>query len=493
MRLLRNIYEKYEKKSTRLVLFFLLGAISSLCVAILYNNNIISYDSSYQYAATHLSFEEMIRAIPNDYTPPLYYLCAYFVKICFGESLTVYRAINIVAHFGILYLLLFPAQEILTKKQNVSTVFFFFFSDLYIMYYSETRNTYLAQFFTTAMIVYGLCAYKTPRFKNYFLTFLYSALALYTHNFCIAVYAASYILFVLFSFKEKQYKKMVGFLIAGTAGVLAYLPWMTLLFAQISSVHENYWHNEVGSNMWMLLEAFKIYIVALVLFFIENKTTDKRKAQKFNDIEKITIYAVLLTFMIYKVISFGMGGIEAVRYYSILGTISFMAASALAGKVKSKEYLVAIYLVSAVFFIRQYAKCAIGRAGSEIPEMLEFIEEKENIVFFHAHEYTLGVMMYYFPDAKHYIDDDFFTVLNDLSVFPSEVNHISDLGCLKGQTDSFFYIVPNVETGIYKVILDDYKRKIENLYNIDIQEQYRMYTSYDSYFDYITVYEVHTH
>lgn len=61
--------------------------------------------------------------------------------------------------------------------------------------------------------------------------------------------------------------------------------------------------------------------------------------------------------------------------------------------------------------------------------MIETIKENgdDDIAFLHLHEWSLGIMMYYFPDAEHYVCDDTWCVLNTLDVFPTEVTDIGSI------------------------------------------------------------------
>lgn len=56
----------------------------------------------------------------------------------------------------------------------------------------------------------------------------------------------------------------------------------------------------------------------------------------------------------------------------------------------------------------------------------------------HIHEWSLGIMMYYFPDAEHYVCDDTWCVLNTLDVFPTEVTDVGNVENIYKYQKKFF-------------------------------------------------------
>ena len=82
--------------------------------------------------------------------------------------------------------------------------------------------------------------------------------------------------------------------------------------------------------------------------------------------------------------------------------------------------------------------------GKEMVEEIRKAHPDGDISFLHQHEWSLGIMMYYFPDAKHYIYDDTWTVLTDLSVFPTEVISIGKAENISHYTDDFYVFAPKI-------------------------------------------------
>ena len=66
----------------------------------------------------------------------------------------------------------------------------------------------------------------------------------------------------------------------------------------------------------------------------------------------------------------------------------------------------------------------------------------------------MGIMEYYFPDARHYVFEDTWTVLNDLSVFPSEPENIGEVRNISEYTDDFYVFAPYFKD--YEPNLHDY-------------------------------------
>lgn len=93
--------------------------------------------------------------------------------------------------------------------------------------------------------------------------------------------------------------------------------------------------------------------------------------------------------------------------------------SVVIGKLFDTKLFLACIVLFIVSFCINFGNVKSQLDSSDFSDMIETIKENgdDDIAFLHLHEWSLGIMMYYFPDAEHYVCDDTWCVLNTLDVF----------------------------------------------------------------------------
>ena len=71
---------------------------------------------------------------------------------------------------------------------------------------------------------------------------------MYTHNIALVGVVGAFVAVLLFSLFTRNLKKFKKFLICGVICALAYIPWLTMLFKQISNVQEHYWVSQFDTR-----------------------------------------------------------------------------------------------------------------------------------------------------------------------------------------------------------------------------------------------------
>ena len=93
-----------KKHSVDFVIIFVSILIYVLVIYPTININLLTYDSSYQYALNQKDFSEMMRLIPYDYSPALYSIFLKTYSVIFGYSLSTLRFSSFIVYMGIIIL-----------------------------------------------------------------------------------------------------------------------------------------------------------------------------------------------------------------------------------------------------------------------------------------------------------------------------------------------------------------------------------------------------
>lgn len=450
-----------------IILFVIVSLIEIFAIFPLMFSNSINYDSTYQYALTQHSFSEIWRLIPYDYSPPFYAIALKVFVVIFGNSLIVMRCFSIIAVIGMYFIAAFPVKRIFGRNSAIAALLITFFSPPIFYQIHEIRPTIFGMFFFMGAAVYMLYAYSLEKKHGYVCTVIFSILAMYTHNIALVGVFGAFVAVLLFSLFTRNYKKFKKFLICGVICALAYIPWLTMLFKQISNVQEHYWVSQFDTRDaldWtfkqMLISGgitvtFKL-IFSLLLFSVllrHIKLKSIKKAKTFKEIfalaDKKTIYRdffllllfLLIPFLILTLINLFFTNLASKRYYYILGTVWLVLVGVLLGRFGNKilSTLILIVMCTNLIYSANSTTQDINKADMDkIASDLNKQNPDGNIAFLHLHEWTIGEMSYYFPNATHYVCDQTFTVLRTYDVFPVNIVNIGDISNIYDYTNDFY-------------------------------------------------------
>lgn len=466
-----------------------------------FNADIISYDSSYQYFLTRNSLAEIWRLIPTDFSPPLYALVLKLWTMLFGDTLAVMRSFALVPLCGMYFLAAFPIRRAFGGKASVMCTVFFALSSVNFIIVSEIRPVTLAYFFVTAAAIYSYIALFFDNRYAYICFTVFSVLAMYTHNVGMLAALAFYVCAFLTAVVQKKRRHAVKFLISGVISAVCYIPWLFMVVQQFGNVQKHYWKessislpkiydwtigvnfDDGGSQLLGKVIIPVAAMIAIVSFLCVRGNRDKLKsikslsglrelaAGKFKEPVAKTVYVILLyaapiaalllfTLLVYPII--------AMRYFYIFCGTGMMMIAAGFSQCSGKIGIAVLSVLTAVCFALHAVNIGKEFENGNFSEMIDYIRStapESEIAFIHEHEWTLGTVMYYFPEAKHYIVDETWTVLTTFDALPGEVINIGDCKAISEYEKNFFLFLnfaPDTLISLYDEYEEDENFSVED-------------------------------
>jgi len=486
--------------SDRLFAVIFIGAcvLSVVHITPLFNRDIINYDSAYQYCLTVQGPAEIARLIPEDYSPPLYTILLKLWTLVFGNSLFAMRSMSLLVIWGMLFLAAFPIRKAFGGKASGLCTAFFFFTSLNYMLIPEIRPTFFAYFFVTAACIYCYLAYYEDKTYAYICFTVFSICAMYTHNIGLLSAFAFYVTVLAAALIGKKFKQLKKLFISGVVCAVSYVPWLGIVFKQFGNVQTNYWSamrsgvgeiytnsflsnfTDYGDNIIFMFVGAAAPIGACIFVVIGAFKMNLKNAKKFSDIDCLNfkkhkekysrilfcVSLYVLPFVLWTLFSYFIHPIMAVRYFYIFSGTTMMFFGVLVSLPEGKKGAVVCGLTLAVCALN-FGICSVNLKNSldksEFIDMIEYIKDENpdgDIAFMHSHEWTLGIMMYYFPDARHYIANDTWCVLNTYDVFPAEVVNIEDFENISEYEDDLYIfggLFPDALFSLNDILLDSGK------------------------------------
>ncbi len=458
-----------------LCLWLLLSCIGIILQLHVCSDYSLTFDSTYQYALTSKSFPEIFALLPEDYSPPLYAVILKLISLLFGEHLLIYRFFNGLALSGMLWLCLYPVRRAFGIPSGLLSALLILCSAFSLRLFNDIRPTYLAGFFVTGLVIYGWLAFFESRRRDLICFTLFAVLCMYTHNIALVAAFGVYITCLLCALICRDRKKFLAFLISGVCCVMIYLPWLFILIRQIQNVSQHYWegadftlmsakllvfdnifriedNNMLLTSIIDLLPRIGAVLILLRYFRISlHSSTEEFKTAIQDGFKKIHSAAfrylflaleLIIPLIVFAIINQNFHKLVITRYFFILTGVAILIM--IIPVAKSHNWILYCsfsFLVLINFGIVYHAlETKMHQAeGRKMVEEIRAAHPDGKIAFLHSHEWTLGIMMYFFPDAQHYIYQDTWTVLTDLNVFPSEVIQIGDPANIWDYTDQFYY------------------------------------------------------
>lgn len=486
----------YLKENLILVIAFAVASIIETAVIFpIMSGDYLSYDSSYQYGLTQHSFSEILELLPYDYSPPFYAIALKLYCMVFGSSLFTMRTFTLFAIIGVYFISTFPMNTLFGKRSALICLLTTFATTNILSTIHEVRPINYAFFFFEAVAVYaGIVFSKGTRYSYICLT-IFSVLAMYTHNVSLVGTFAVYVALLLFVLLAKNRKKLRNVFISGCICAVLYLPWLSVILSQISHVQAHYWISPCTfSNVsdWLFYNYQNSYIsdiisdvihllIAIIITVALLRHIDFKKLKGAKTLKEVlrfptekSVYINIVFLLMCFVLSIGIlelvsefvYNIRSERYYLILAMLWIMILSAILARIGNKTCCVtfAVIMLANHAFNTAYLKQGLDAANmTEIVEAVQKRNPDGNISFLHLHEYSLGVMSYYFPEATHYVCDETFTVTRTFDVFPSDVVDIGSIDNIWDYTDSFYAFKnkwPHFDMGKY--LVDELERMNDN-------------------------------
>ncbi len=458
--------------------FYIISALAAVVYfAVIYpaiNNDLIYYDSVYQYFLTNKSFGEMLELIPKDYSPALYSIFLKAFSLVFGTTINQMRLSSVVVFGGLVLTSIFPLRRAFGDKMAIIMSLCFIFSSSSFQMYGEIRPHVLGLLFVTTASVYAYLIYKSGSKHEYVMFTIFSILSMNTHNVAMFTMFTYYVLlFVVFLFARK-YKEIKKLVISGIISVIFYIPSLIVIIGQFSNIRNNYWedgninmlrillntlflnvNNTISSEfptyLFVLCFAFELLVLGIVLFIIARAILDYSKTKKFKlaiDSDScfvIGLFVAPIGFF-YFIVKFVVP-IMAERYLYMLSGIALIVVVYLLNKIDKKNIVLCIlallFVVNFVITTNNYHNYV--KANNDYVK-IEALKDQygDDIAFVHAYEWTVGEMEYYFPTSRHYITDNTHTIITTYDVYSTEnIINVGDPSNISNYEDEFIIIFVN--------------------------------------------------
>lgn len=430
----------------------------------------IPYDTSYQYGLNSKSFSEMLELIPKDYSPPLYAILLKLFTMPFGGTLLSMRAFSLVIFVGVFYIALFPVRRAFGSAVSLVFAVLSLISATNVFFITEARPSVLAYFLVTGGAIYTYLSYRDDKKRDYIVMTVFVILGMYTHNIAMLSVLGFYIVAGCFTLFTKQYAKLKKFLISGIIAAVVYIPWLVVVIGQFSNVLNNFWtgadlgftwisnalfgntFDDFGSNFlrpFIMGVIGLCVVVACIRLLIKLRKEKDANVQRDMVRERIAalkdVFFILLMLItaVAMIIIFSLVAypLLAARYFYILTGVALLIMAIVL--VRGRQLFLSCLMVVLVGMNTCFAYTTY-RASVEHGDLGEIVDDLnalgDDVCFVHTAEVTLGIMTYYFPDVKHYVHDDMFTVLTTFDVFDSEIIDIGDISKLSEYTESVYFI-----------------------------------------------------
>lgn len=244
-------FVKFNDKENNVgALFFIAGIIFLLITSYIALSKLgVWADEIYSLALIKMPLNEFIFYSKNDVHPILYYIILkIFCKILNFIDLTLIGKI-----FSLIPILLIGILSITKIKQHfgmlTAGIFFFCISSMprILTIALEVRMYSWGLFLITTSLIYAYEIIKNPDWKKWTILTVLTILSAYTHYFS-AIASFSIYLLMLIYIVRKERKLFKNWLISTVVSIIAYLPWLTIAFSQISNVKATYWIAPITTN-----------------------------------------------------------------------------------------------------------------------------------------------------------------------------------------------------------------------------------------------------
>ena len=222
------------------------------------------FDESYSVGMAGHSFKDIWLIGENDVHPILYYWILHIINLIFGNQIILYRLLSVLAIAILGILGITHIRKDFGPKVGILFSFLVYFLPVNLVYSGEIRMYSFAMLFVSIMAIYAYRIYKNNKenvdgnstekgkknkkaqIKNWILFGIFSLASCYTHYYSLVaagiVNIALFIYFVKQSVKEKKFiQGLKAFIITGIIQIVAYLPWLIVMYEKLSQGSGGFW------------------------------------------------------------------------------------------------------------------------------------------------------------------------------------------------------------------------------------------------------------
>lgn len=464
-----------QKKKTLLYigLWGLFTVLLALWSHIFLRVDSITFDSSYQYFLNCHSWKDMYDLVLIDYSPPLYAILLKAYSCVFGEGLVSLRIFSTVLLSLLFFFALFPLRRLMGEKCAVVAAVLFLATNYNVYFGLEIRPTILAYVVTTGMFIYAVLVFFDGKRSDLIAFTVLASLCMYSHYVSLVTAFCVYGMGVIVSLILKKKDTLKKFLLSGIAVTVLYIPWLIVFLSQYGSAADSYWvlrrplfygmsislFGVVSNNLlsWAtpfnLLFIFFLPLAGVLLLVDKSKLkTAKHIKELWNreevkrrcpDLNKLLYTALILLVSItgFWLITQFVLPIFTERYFYIFSGGAVILIAGMSSFVKDRK-LPAVLLSAVMIFTLICNSLALNKImshGNEDKVDARIVElSGGDPVFIHFHEHGLELMGYNFPESRHFISPDMYTVMNTLDVFGVDTTYLENNDDIWDYTDEVY-------------------------------------------------------
>lgn len=399
-----------------LIAWFAIMAIGAVLMFTGITHESLWYDESYTGAIVNQPFSHIMDITGGDNHPPLYYIMLRVFILVFGNSVFSLRAFSAIGALALAALGIGPVRRAMGDRTGMLYTLLTLFLPITVSMAHEARMYTWAAFFVAGSALYGYFGYEGGKNRDWILFGLFSLCAAYTHYYSLlAVVMICALLFLLTLISKKR---LVPFLYAAGAVVLAYIPWVFKLAGAVKRVKVNYWIPPVtgkviqGVFVYPFNNKFSIPVnpsLPLIGLLIAVTVMCIGIISQMIRREKSAVPAALAVAAYILTITAGIAASHIIRpvlvdryMVTVLGLFVMGVSYGMAnlGKKLSPSVIVAalLLLISGM----QTTFTITNRFNGPMKEAVSTLEVKPGDIFLHVDEHTLGTFSYYYPDNMNY-------------------------------------------------------------------------------------------
>lgn len=194
-------------------------------------------DEAWTSLISQLPYTQMLKTTAADFHPPGYYTVVELVYRLLGvQTEIVTRLISVFFFLLTIFVVYKLASEYKNKQFALYTALVVGLNPILFTYTFEARNYTMFAFAATTSAYFLLKLIRKFHLKTAVLFIMFSTLGIYTHYYMLFILAAQGLFLILF--ERKNFIKI--FLLYVVVGLL-FLPWIPMLFGQVTSVGQSYW------------------------------------------------------------------------------------------------------------------------------------------------------------------------------------------------------------------------------------------------------------
>lgn len=413
-----NLKESYNERYIGIILFII--SIILFLITISKVNLGLNVDEAFSLMITNTNFFETINLTAQDVHPPLYYI---FLKI----FLKIFNNLNINPIISSQYLSMIPILCLLIIDYlKVRKEFGWLACGIFavcitsmpnFMYYTLTIRMYsFAMFFVFMVFLIAYDIIKYNNLKSWILITIFTIASFYTHYYAAITCSIIYLLLLIYFIYNN--KTQIKFLIISfIVSILAYTPWIYIIFTQINKYHDNYWippkySEQLIETFWYIFSSYTtssmiigVLLVISILILIYKFIIDKNKED--NDYYAITgLSIIVLTILCGLLISVSVMPLFNQRYvFPALGIFWLGFSILLAKNFNNKKifaFCIIILLcasgINTLYYVNSSDICT---RNMEILDSNVTFEDGDIII--HDNKHTkLTYERWYCPQCSHY-------------------------------------------------------------------------------------------